>query len=88
MKINPENEYSLLEIVELGVMGKSHHSVSAAIWRDYNGDNILKTIVINMAPNNLGMRKGWRYRIKGANLQKYLRYNKDAALVPHTTPIK
>jgi hypothetical protein len=63
--INDTKEYTLLEIVELGVLGKSHHTVSSAILRDKIGDDILKAEII-------GKGTGVRYRVLGHNLKRYL----------------
>lgn len=66
MTIDPEKEYSLGEIVQLGVLGKSHHSVSRSIWQDaWQEKDILKAVVT-------GKGKGTRYKIKGRNLLKYI----------------
>lgn len=65
--IDPKKHYSLLDIVKLGVMGKSHHSVSSAILRDkFEGKNLLQVTVT-------GVGKGSRYRVKGKYLLAYLR---------------
>lgn len=66
MKIDPNKEYSRDEIVKLGVLGKSAHTVVAAIWHDKYSKNILKTTVT-------GNGKGVRYKIKGINLLAYLK---------------
>jgi hypothetical protein len=66
--INDTKEYTLLEIVELGVLGRSHHTVSSAILRDKLGANLLQATII-------GNGKGARYRIVGLNLKRYLNRN-------------
>jgi hypothetical protein len=63
--IKDTKNYTLLEIVELGVLGRSHHTVSSAILRDKLGANVLKATII-------GKGKGARYRVLGANLKRYL----------------
>jgi hypothetical protein len=64
-RIQDEKTYSLLEIVELGVLGKSHHTVSSAIFRDSLTDNILQATII-------GTGKGARYRVLGKHLKAYV----------------
>jgi hypothetical protein len=65
-RIKDTKTYSLLEIVELGVLGKSHHTVSSAILRDSLTDNILQT-------NISGRGKGARYRVLGKHLKAYVK---------------
>lgn len=65
MKIDPKKEYSLLELMKLGVLGKNHHTVAAAIWHDKYNKDVLGTVIT-------GQGKGVRYKIKGSNLLKYL----------------
>ena len=64
-RIKDTKAYTLLEIVELGVLGKSHHTVSSAILHDRLGSNILHAQVV-------GAGKGARYSILGRNLKKYI----------------
>jgi hypothetical protein len=64
-RISDTKTYSLLEIVELGVLGKSHHTVRLAILHDRFGANILKAGI-------KGSGKGARYFIFGTNLKEYL----------------
>jgi hypothetical protein len=63
-RIKDTKTYSLLEIVELGMLGKSHHTVSSAILHDRFGANILKAEII-------GTGKGARYRVLGKSLKAY-----------------
>jgi hypothetical protein len=64
--IKDTKTYTLLEIVELGVLGKSHHTVSSAILHDRLDQNILRAEVV-------GKGKGARYFVLGRNLKRYLR---------------
>ena len=64
-KIKDTKEYTLMEILNLGVLGKSHHTVSAAIMRDRMEGNILKAKVE-------GKARRTRYSILGKNLRRYL----------------
>jgi hypothetical protein len=63
--IKDTKTYTLMEIVELGVLGKSHHTVSSAILHDRLDQNILRAKVA-------GKGKGARYFILGCNLKRYL----------------
>jgi hypothetical protein len=65
MRISPTKTYNLMEIVELGVLGASHHTVSSAILRDKLGANVLQAEVI-------GDGRQARYRVLGRNLRAYL----------------
>ena len=46
MRISTTKTYNLMEIVELGVLGASHHTVSSAILRDKLGANLLQAEVV------------------------------------------
>lgn len=64
--IDPKREYSLNEVLRLGILGKSMVTVVRRVYEDKLGDNILKT--------EFGGTPGARrYKIKGANLIKYIK---------------
>jgi hypothetical protein len=65
--IKDTKTYSLLEIVELGVLGKTPHTVSSAILRDAATDGLLETTVT-------GTDQGTRYSILGRNLKRYIKH--------------
>lgn len=66
MTIDPEKEYSLIEIVKLGVLGKGNQKVAQVIWKDaWQENDTLKTKIT-------GTGKGARYKIKGKHLLNYL----------------
>lgn len=65
-RIDPKKYYGLLEIVALGVMGKSAVTVSRKILEDKLIENILDAEIG-------GSPDARRYKVKGANLIKYLK---------------
>lgn len=64
-KIDPKKEYSKYEIYLLGVLGKTYVTVTKRILMDRTDGNLLKAVIT-------GKGTAIRYKIKGANLIKYL----------------
>lgn len=68
--IDPKKQYSMLEIVALGVLGKSHRTVTMVILKDKYARNLLKADIVQNG-------KGSRYKIKGSQLIKYIHARLD-----------